>query len=121
MSQAGVMRAPVANAPVLDVSLRDYLDTNADIVTRINKPVSIDDRRRAVGAERHTDPVREHRREAGFPAVRHPGEEPTLAGARARRCARGLSQDTGVSPAPAAARLQTGQDRPGEGDHQDRR
>ena len=42
MSQAGVMQAPVANAPVLDASLRDYLDTNADIVTRIKKPVSID-------------------------------------------------------------------------------
>jgi 2,5-furandicarboxylate decarboxylase 1 len=27
----------------LDVSLREYLDTNADIVTRITKPVSIDD------------------------------------------------------------------------------
>ena len=33
----------VGNAPMLDASLRDYLDTNADIVTRIRKPVSIDD------------------------------------------------------------------------------
>jgi UbiD family decarboxylase len=33
----------VGNAPMLDASLRDYLDTNADVVTRIRKPVSIDD------------------------------------------------------------------------------
>src|SRR5271166_3515012 len=33
----------VGNVPMLDASLRDYLDTNADIVTRIRKPVSIDD------------------------------------------------------------------------------
>src|SRR5262252_5255789 len=33
----------VGNAPTLDASLRDYLDSNADVVTRIRKPVSIDD------------------------------------------------------------------------------
>ena len=33
----------VGNTPMLDASLRDYLDTNADVVTRIRKPVSIDD------------------------------------------------------------------------------
>src|SRR5262245_1553937 len=39
------MRSPAAigNAPALDSSLRGYLETNADIVTRIRKPVSIDD------------------------------------------------------------------------------
>jgi len=43
MSQAVVMPAAVPNAPALDGSLRDYLETNADIVTHIKKPVSIDD------------------------------------------------------------------------------
>jgi UbiD family decarboxylase len=43
MSQAAVMPSAVPNAPVLDGSLRDYLETNADIVTHIKKPVSIDD------------------------------------------------------------------------------
>src|SRR5262245_23690941 len=39
------MRSPAAigNAPALDCSLRGYLETNADLVTRIRKPVSIDD------------------------------------------------------------------------------
>ena len=71
--------------------------------------------RRAVGAERPADPVREHRREAGLPAVRHPGEEPPLAGARARDDAGELSAHARLPAAPAAARLQAGQDRPGEG------
>ena len=43
MSQAAVMPSAVPNAPALDGSLRDYLETNADIVTHIKKPVSIDD------------------------------------------------------------------------------
>ena len=43
MSKAAVMPSAVSNAPALDGSLRDYLETNADIVTHINKPVSIDD------------------------------------------------------------------------------
>src|SRR6516162_3424936 len=43
-SAAPATHVPAAgNAPMLDASLRDYLDTNADIVTRIRKPVSIDD------------------------------------------------------------------------------
>ena len=37
------MPSAVPNAPALDGSLRDYLETNADIVTHIKKPVSIDD------------------------------------------------------------------------------
>src|ERR1044072_998856 len=43
MSQAAVMPSAIANAPALDGSLRDYLETNADLVTHIKKPVSIDD------------------------------------------------------------------------------
>jgi len=43
MTNAAVMPSAVSNAPALDGSLRDYLETNADIVTHINKPVSIDD------------------------------------------------------------------------------
>ena len=43
MSQAAVMPSAVTNAPALDGALRDYLETNADIVTHIKKPVSIDD------------------------------------------------------------------------------
>jgi 2,5-furandicarboxylate decarboxylase 1 len=43
MSQAAVMPSAVPNAPALDGSLRDYLETNADIVAHIKKPVSIDD------------------------------------------------------------------------------
>src|ERR1700746_1667850 len=43
MSQAAVVPAAVSNAPALDGSLRDSLAHNADIVTHINKPVSIDD------------------------------------------------------------------------------
>jgi len=43
MTQAAVMPSTVPNAPALDGSLRDYLDTNTDIVTRIKKPISIDD------------------------------------------------------------------------------
>jgi 2,5-furandicarboxylate decarboxylase 1 len=43
MSTAAVIPSAVPNAPALDGSLRDYLDTNADIVTHITKPVSIDD------------------------------------------------------------------------------
>ncbi len=43
MSQAAVMPSAVRNAPALDGALRDYLQTNADIVTHIKKPVSIDD------------------------------------------------------------------------------
>ena len=34
---------PQANERALDASLRGYLETNADIVTRITKPVRIDD------------------------------------------------------------------------------
>jgi hypothetical protein len=43
MSKAAIMPSAVANAPALDCALRDYLETNADIVTHIKKPVSIDD------------------------------------------------------------------------------
>jgi 2,5-furandicarboxylate decarboxylase 1 len=43
MAEAAVMRSHAPNAPALAASLRDYLDSNADIVTRITKPVSIDD------------------------------------------------------------------------------
>ena len=43
MSQTAVMQAPARNTRAPDASLRDYLDTNADIVTRVRKPVSIDD------------------------------------------------------------------------------
>lgn len=43
MSQAAVMPSAVSNAPALDGALRDYIETNADIVTHIKKPVSIDD------------------------------------------------------------------------------
>jgi UbiD family decarboxylase len=43
MTQAAAIEARAGNAPPLDVSLRDYLETNADIVTRVTKPVSIDD------------------------------------------------------------------------------
>ncbi|HTE78125.1 MAG TPA: UbiD family decarboxylase [Xanthobacteraceae bacterium] len=43
MSQAAIMPSALPNAPALDGSLRDYLETNADIVTHIKKPVSIDD------------------------------------------------------------------------------
>jgi 2,5-furandicarboxylate decarboxylase 1 len=43
MSKAAVMPSAAPNAPALDGSLRDYLETNADIVTRVKKPVSIDD------------------------------------------------------------------------------
>ena len=42
MRKTAVMHSPLPNSPVLDGALRDYLDTNADIVTRIKKPVSID-------------------------------------------------------------------------------
>src|SRR5690349_13596282 len=43
MSQAAVMPSAVPSAPAIDGSLRDYLESNADIVTRIKKPVSIED------------------------------------------------------------------------------
>ena len=43
MTKAAVMPSAVSNAPALDGSLRDYLETNADLVTHIKKPVSIDD------------------------------------------------------------------------------
>jgi len=39
MSNAAIMPSAVANAPALDGALRDYLETNADIVTHIKKPV----------------------------------------------------------------------------------
>ena len=76
-------RPPPAAKP-LDASLRGYLTTNADIVTRITKPVHMDDIG-ALSAQSDTaDRVREHRRETRLSALRHPGEEPPLAGARAR-------------------------------------
>src|SRR5262245_20763394 len=34
---------PPGNMPILDASLRCYLETNSDVVVRIRKPVSIDD------------------------------------------------------------------------------
>jgi 2,5-furandicarboxylate decarboxylase 1 len=43
MRKTAVLPSAVPNSPALDGSLRDYLDTNADIVTHIKKPVSIDD------------------------------------------------------------------------------
>src|ERR1700719_3937778 len=43
MTKAAVMPSALPNAPALDGSLRDYLETNAEIVNHINKPVSIDD------------------------------------------------------------------------------
>jgi 2,5-furandicarboxylate decarboxylase 1 len=43
MSKAAVIASVVPNAPALDHSLRDYLETNADLVVHIKKPVSIDD------------------------------------------------------------------------------
>ena len=43
MRKTAVMPSAVPNSPVLDGALRDYLETNADIVTHIKKPVSIDD------------------------------------------------------------------------------
>ena len=71
--------------------------------------------RRAVGAERPADPVREHRREARLSAVRHPGEDPPLAGARARDVARRIicaRLPTGCASRRADSSI--GQDRPGE-------
>ena len=49
--------ADIGNAPTLDASLRGYLDTNADIVTRIHKPVSIDDVGALSAQMRYPDPV----------------------------------------------------------------
>ena len=44
MSVHPAERTPLTgNAPTLDASLRGYLETNADIVTRITKPVHMDD------------------------------------------------------------------------------
>jgi UbiD family decarboxylase len=43
MSEAAVIPSTVPNAPALDRSLRNYLETNADLVTHVKKPVSIDD------------------------------------------------------------------------------
>ena len=43
MSQTAAVSTRRSNAPTLDASLRDYLETNVDIVTCIKKPVSIDD------------------------------------------------------------------------------
>ena len=43
MEAASVKLAPRPNEQPLDASLRDYLETNADIVTRITKPVRLDD------------------------------------------------------------------------------
>src|SRR6266702_5114443 len=43
MSKTAVMPSAVPNSAVLDGALRDYLATNADIITHIKKPVSIDD------------------------------------------------------------------------------
>lgn len=40
---AALMPEPRSNERPLDASLRGYLDTNADIVTRITKPVGMDD------------------------------------------------------------------------------
>ena len=40
---AAVKRGPQSNEQPLDASLRGYLETNADIVTRITKPVRLDD------------------------------------------------------------------------------
>src|SRR5205823_9873681 len=58
----------------------------------------------AVGAERSPDPVREHRRETGLPALRYPGEKPPLAGARPRHLARELSAHARLPATPASAR-----------------
>ena len=43
MKAQSIDRAPQSNARPLDTTLRDYLETNADIVTRISKPVQLDD------------------------------------------------------------------------------
>ena len=56
-------------------------------------------------AERPPDPLREHPRQAGLSPVRHPGQEPRLAGARARRAARRVPEDARLPPAPPTARL----------------
>ena len=71
--------------------------------------------RRALRPERPTHPVREHRREARLPAVRHSGEEPPFAGARARNDAGELSAHARLSAAPAAARIEIRQERAGKG------
>ena len=107
-------RPPPPTKP-LDASLRGYLASNADIVTRITKPVHMDDIGALSAQSDAADPVREHRREARLPAVRHPGEDPPLAGARARDDAGELSAHARLPAAPAAARIESRQDRPGQG------
>jgi hypothetical protein len=72
---APVKLAPRGNERPLDLSLRDYLQTNADIVTRITRPVRIDDIG-ALSAQSDQPIVFENIVES---------EEPPLPSARARR------------------------------------
>jgi hypothetical protein len=84
-------REPLANERPLDASLRGYLETNADIVTRITKTVHIDDIG-ALSAQSDMPIVFENIfRKAGLPSMRHVREEPSLAGAGAWRHAGQLS------------------------------
>ena len=76
MTVTSLGHASLANERSLDATLRGYLATNADIVTRIAKPVRMDDIGALSAQSEHADPVREHRREAGLPPVRHAGEAP---------------------------------------------
>ena len=99
----------------LDASLRGHLETNADIVTRITKPVRMDDIG-ALSAQSDQPILFENIVEKpGFRLCDILVKNRALAGARARRRSGGLSQDARVSPAPAAARLQEREVRPGEG------
>ena len=108
---------PPATHPTgfLDASLRGYLETNADIVTRIDKPVPLDDIG-ALSAQSDQPILFENIVEKpGFRLcdilVKNRRSQARALGVDARR----LSEDARLPPAPAAARLQARQDRTGEG------
>ena len=105
----------------LDASLRGHLETNSDIVTRITKPVRMDDIG-ALSAQSDQPILFEN-------IVEKPGFRLCDILVKNRRSqARALGVDPavylktlGLSPAPAAARLQEREDRSGEGSGQARR
>src|SRR5262245_20005745 len=108
-------RPPPAGKP-LDASLRGYLASNADIVTRITKPVHLDDVG-ALSAQSDKPILFEN-------IVEKPGFRlcDILVKNRVAQ-ARALGDDAGklsaharLPAAPASARIEGGQERPGEGD-----
>ena len=115
MTVTPIGHAPLATKRPLDATLRGYLETNGDIVTRITKPVHIDDIG-ALSAQSEQPILFENIVEKpGFRLcdilVKNRRSQARALGVAPRR----LSQDAGVPAAAAAARLQDGQERTGEG------